>query len=112
MTPVPDPIRIVRRPGGEVDVEGSVDAFAGQILRRAGFLVEPTLRGHWVRLPFDMGSAWENDRSTWAAEMLVAARYTVDLDPGLNTRTTTTSSGVARPPAMTAQAPPPRASRR
>ncbi|MFE6457776.1 hypothetical protein ACFVP0_09985 [Streptomyces cinereoruber] len=111
MTSVPDPIRIVRRPGGEVDVDGVLDAFADQILRRAGFLVEPALRGHWVRLPFDMGSAWENEHATWAAEMLAAARYTVDLDPGLKTLTTT-SSGVARPPAMTAQAPPPRASRR
>lgn len=111
MTPDPDPIRIARRPGGEVDVEGSFDDFAGQILQRAGFFAVPTLRGPWIRLPFDMGSAWENDHSTWAAEMLAAARYTVDLDPGLNTRTTT-SSGVARPPAMTAQAPPHRAPRR
>ncbi|WP_411140976.1 hypothetical protein [Streptomyces sp. x-80] len=101
MSPAPGPILITRGQGGEVDVEGAFDAFAGQILLRAGFLFEPSLRGHWVRLPFDMGRAWENERSTWAAEMLTTARYPVHLDPGLDTRLTppTTSSGPIRPPA-------------
>ncbi|MFI8308756.1 hypothetical protein ACIF80_36200 [Streptomyces sp. NPDC085927] len=106
MSPDSGPIHIARGRGGEVDVEGSLDAFAGQILLRAGFLFEPSLRGHWIRLPFDMGRDWENERSTWAAEMLTAARYAVHLDPGLDTRPTplVTSSGPDRtPPAMPPQ---------
>ncbi|MFG2563589.1 hypothetical protein [Streptomyces sp. NPDC048496] len=55
MSPAPEPIRITRGRGCEVDVEGAFDAFDGQILLRAGFLFEPSLRGHWIRLPFDMG---------------------------------------------------------
>ncbi|MFE0087665.1 hypothetical protein [Streptomyces sp. NPDC058991] len=109
------PIRITRGPGGEVEVDRAFDAFAADVLRRAGFLFEPSLRGHWIRLPFDLGEAWENEHATWAAEMLSAARYRVDLDPSLHTPTTS-----APPPAasrltrtaMTAQAPPPTAPRR
>ena len=83
MTSGTEPIRISRGPGGEVEVTGPCDAFAGEVLRRAGFLVQPVLRGHWIRLPFDMGREWENDHATWAADMLTAARYHVDLDPDL-----------------------------
>ncbi|MFF3372097.1 hypothetical protein ACFYXF_03965 [Streptomyces sp. NPDC002680] len=77
------PIRITRGTGGEVEVEGPYDAFAASILARAGFMTFPTLRGQWVRLPFDLGRAWENEHASWAADMLTAARYHVDLDPGL-----------------------------
>jgi hypothetical protein len=34
-------------------------------------------------LPFDLGRTWENEHASWAAEMLTAARYSVDLDPDL-----------------------------
>jgi hypothetical protein len=109
-----EPIRITRGRGGEVEVDGALDSFAADVLRRAGFLFEPSLRGHWIRLPFDLGEAWENEHATWAAEMLSAARYRVDLDPSLRTPTAN-----AAPPAtsrstrtaMTAQAPPSTAAR-
>ncbi|MEU5898673.1 hypothetical protein [Streptomyces venezuelae] len=77
------PIRITRGQGGEVDVEGPVDHFAASVLKRAGFDTYPQLRGVWIRLPFDLGRTWENEHATWAAEMLTAARYSVDLDPDL-----------------------------
>ena len=83
MTTHSEPIRIMRGQGGEVEVTGSLDAFAAEVLRRAGFLFDPSLGGHWIRLPFDLGRGWENDHASWAAEMLTAARYPVDLDPDL-----------------------------
>lgn len=76
-------IRITRGMGGEVEVDGPVDAFAASVLARAGFDTYPMLRGVWIRLPFDLGRRWENEHATWAAEMLTAARYHVDLDPDL-----------------------------
>lgn len=114
MSPDREPIRIIRGPGGEVEVHGPLDAFAGDILRRAGFLFEPSLRGHWIRLMFDMGRDWENEHATWAAEMLTAARYPVHLGPDLRADVPERSApaGPARPPAMTAQARPCRQGRR
>ncbi|MFF4867247.1 hypothetical protein ACFY3J_37435 [Streptomyces sp. NPDC001231] len=114
MTPGAEPIRIIRGQDDEVEVTGAVDAFAGDVLRRAGFLFEPSLPGHWIRLPFDMGRDWENERATWAADMLTAARYPVHLDPGLrhDTPGPTAPAGPARRPAMAAQAPPGRRPRR
>lgn len=78
-----EPIRIIRGRGGQVEVEGAVDAFAASVLARAGFDTYPTLRGVWIRLPFDLGRTWENEHASWAAEMLTAARYHVDLDQDL-----------------------------
>ncbi|MGW0711704.1 hypothetical protein ACWD4G_38100 [Streptomyces sp. NPDC002643] len=76
-------IRITRGPGGEVEVDGPVDTFAASVLARAGFDTYPMLRGVWIRMPFDRGHRWENEHATWAAEMLTAARYRVDLAPDL-----------------------------
>ncbi|MFE5934221.1 hypothetical protein ACFQ69_02485 [Streptomyces sp. NPDC056470] len=85
MTPSSEPIGITRGRGGEVEVDsGPIDSFAAAVLRRAGFLFEPSLREPWIRLPFDMGKAWENAHATWAADMLTAARYRVELDPSLH----------------------------
>ncbi|MEU3299728.1 hypothetical protein ABZ729_07885 [Streptomyces sp. NPDC006678] len=83
MKPGTEPISITRGRGGQVEVEGVLDSLSADVLRRAGFLFEPTLRGHWIRFPFDMGRDWENEHATWAAEMLTAARYPVHLDPDL-----------------------------
>ncbi|MBT2409357.1 hypothetical protein J7I94_02065 [Streptomyces sp. ISL-12] len=105
MTPGSDPIRITRGQGGEVEVTGPYDAFAADLLRRAGFLFQPVLRGYWVRFPFDLGRDWENEHATWAADMLTAARYPVHLDPGLRVEPPRTAPP-AHPVAMTAQAPP------
>ncbi|GGU55220.1 hypothetical protein GCM10010211_19880 [Streptomyces albospinus] len=78
-----EPIRIARKRGGEVEVDGPVDEFAAQILDRAGFIFRPTLRGVWIRLHFDTGQENENRQATYAAQMLSAAGYQVDLDPNL-----------------------------
>lgn len=78
-----EPIRIARKRGGEVDVEGPVDEFAAQILDRAGFIFRPILGGVWIRLHFDTGQQHENRQATYAAQMLHAAGYQVDLDPSL-----------------------------
>jgi hypothetical protein len=91
-----EPIRITRGQGGEVEVEGPIDGFAASVLKRAGFDTYPQLRGVWIRLPFDLGRTWENKHATWGAEMLTAARYSVDLDPDL----------CATPPAASAPAAP------
>jgi hypothetical protein len=114
MTPGTELISITRGQGGEVEVESAIDSLARDVLSRAGFLFQPSLRGHWIRLPFDMGRDWENEHATWAAEMLSAARYPVSLDPDLhaNAPAPPASSGPARPPSMTAQAPPGRGPRR
>ncbi|MFE7116143.1 hypothetical protein ACFU99_12060 [Streptomyces sp. NPDC057654] len=77
------PIRITRGPGGEVEAEGPIDAFAASILERAGFLALPALYGTWFRLPFDRGRQWENEHAAFAARMLAAARYPIALDAGL-----------------------------
>ncbi|MFC9485976.1 hypothetical protein ACFTZM_07840 [Streptomyces hydrogenans] len=79
-----DPIMIVRGRGGEVETEGLIDSLASELLVRAGFVTEPTLRGPWHHLPFDMGREWENEHASHAAEMLRAARYPVRLDPTLS----------------------------
>ncbi|PKT72318.1 hypothetical protein CW362_14600 [Streptomyces populi] len=76
-------IRITRGQGGEVEVHGPIDTFAASVLARAGFDTCPTLRGRWIRLPFGLGPTWENEHATWAAEMLTAARYDVELGPDL-----------------------------
>ncbi|MFF1420056.1 hypothetical protein [Streptomyces sp. NPDC058280] len=109
MTPGAEPISITRGRGGQVEVEGVViERLARDVLRRAGFLFEPSLHGHWIRLPFGMGRDWENEHATWAAEMLTAARYPVRLAPDLrhDAPAPAAPSGPARPAAMTAQAPP------
>ena len=108
-------IRITRGLGGEVEVDGPVDAFAASVLARAGFDTYPTLRGVWIRLPFDLGRTWENEHATWAAEMLTAARYNVDLDPDLRPTPPVVSAPAAlrrTKTAMTAQPSPTGSTRR
>jgi hypothetical protein len=78
-------IRIRRGAGGEVEADGEIDKLASDVLRHAGFLSEPTLRGVWIRLPFDMGRAWENAHAARASQMLTAVGYAVDLNAGLVT---------------------------
>ncbi|MET9294369.1 hypothetical protein [Streptomyces sp. NPDC003077] len=92
-----DPIRITRDALGAVEVGGPVDAFAAGLLARAGFETHPMLGGVWIRLPFDMGEAWENEHAGWAATMLTAARYPVDLDPDLRGGPATTSPPASAP---------------
>ncbi|MET7795310.1 hypothetical protein OG528_29690 [Streptomyces platensis] len=67
---------------GIVDAEGG-DDLAVQLLARAGFL-----RSMWndrtvYHLPLDLGEQRENEMASEAAQLLTAARYTVELDPAL-----------------------------
>ncbi|MEV3950082.1 hypothetical protein AB0K57_20860 [Streptomyces halstedii] len=108
-------IQITRGRGGQVEVEGGVDAFAASVLARAGFDTYPTLGGVWIRLPFDLGHTWENEHASWAAEMLTAARYNVDLDQDLRVAPPpagTPSAQRRTKAAMTVQSAPPGTSRR
>ncbi|WP_282697778.1 hypothetical protein [Streptomyces sp. CC208A] len=82
-----NPISIVRGRGGEVEAVGPIDSLASELLARAAFIRQDTLRGTWHRLPFDLGEEWENDHASHAAEMLRAARYPVRLDPSLSPAT-------------------------
>ncbi|MFD8114386.1 hypothetical protein [Streptomyces microflavus] len=108
MNTTPDPIRITRGRGGQVEAEGSVDSLAGQLLARAGFLSEPALDGRRIRLPFDMGKDWENARATWAAHMLSAARFPVELGPDLSPH----PFGTTQPAALSTHPLPPRTPKR
>ncbi|MFD8645157.1 MULTISPECIES: hypothetical protein [Streptomyces] len=116
MTPSSEPIGITRGRGGEVEVNGGpTDSFATAVLQRAGFLFEPSLRGPWIHLPFDMGEAWENEHATWAANMLTAAKYYVELDRALyapRIGATPPSTGSRSTLTMTSQPSPPVAAHR
>ncbi|MEV5468015.1 hypothetical protein AB0N37_20625 [Streptomyces griseoincarnatus] len=82
---MPEPIpaiRITRRPTSGVTAEGG-DAFAATLLERAGFIPQSSIRQSWYRLHYDMGEDYENEKATYAYEMLTAARYPVVIDPSL-----------------------------
>ncbi|QFQ99345.1 hypothetical protein F9278_27935 [Streptomyces phaeolivaceus] len=92
--PEPTPtIHIARHPTSGVTAEGS-DAFAATLLERAGFIPQSSIRQSWYRLPYDMGEDYENEKATFAYEMLTAARYPVVIDPSLRLR----NPGTATPP--------------
>ncbi|MEI5525258.1 hypothetical protein WB388_32095 [Streptomyces brasiliscabiei] len=78
-------IRIARRPTSGVTAEGG-DAFAATLLERAGFIPQSSIRQSWYRLHYDMGEDYENEKATYAYEMLTAARYPVVIDPSLHLR--------------------------
>ncbi|TQE15534.1 hypothetical protein Sipo8835_45300 [Streptomyces ipomoeae] len=82
---MPEPIpaiRIARHPTSGVTAEGG-DAFAATLLERAGFIPQSSIRQSWYRLHYDMGDDYENEKATYAYEMLTAARYPVVIDPSL-----------------------------
>ncbi|WP_326813323.1 hypothetical protein OIE62_05005 [Streptomyces scopuliridis] len=107
MTPGAERIRIIRGRGGQVEILGPLDPLAAELLRRAGFLTFPALSGQWVRLPFDMGGASENEHASWAADMLTVAHYPVTLDTTLRAEhlpDTPSRTRPAAPPSSTAPA--------
>ncbi|WP_329309203.1 hypothetical protein [Streptomyces microflavus] len=81
-----------------------MDTLASELLARAGFIRQYTLRGTWHRLPFDMGKEWENEHASHAAEMLRAARYPVHLDPTLSPAPAPEDDGADIPPSVAAAA--------
>ncbi|MFJ2783875.1 hypothetical protein ACIQCR_31280 [Streptomyces sp. NPDC093249] len=87
-----------------MEAEGPIDALASELLTRAGFIRQYTLRGTWHRLPFDLGTEWENEHACHAAEMLRAARYPVRLDPDLAPATAQAAGLGDVPPSVAAAA--------
>lgn len=93
---MPEPnlvIRIDRRPTSGVTAEGG-DALAATLLKRAGFVPQSSIHQSWYRLHYDMGADYENEKATYAYEMLTAARCLVVINPSLllrpdSTRATT-----------------------
>ena len=63
------------------------DAFAVQVLHRAGFVDTGVFADRWQRLPFDLGHARENTMACHAATVLSANGYRVELDPDLRNGT-------------------------
>ncbi|MFF7393199.1 hypothetical protein ACFZAE_32760 [Streptomyces scabiei] len=81
LEPTPS-IRIARHPTSGVTAEGG-DAFAATLLERAGFIPQSSIRQSWYRLHYDMGEDYENEKATYAYEMLSAVGYPVVIDPSL-----------------------------
>lgn len=93
MSTTPDVV-ITREPDGNVVAEGG-DELAITLLKRAGFVIETTPRSFWYRLPWDLGEERENRLASYAARMLTAVGYQIDLDPGLDITQVTTPTDPA-----------------
>ncbi|WP_406220696.1 hypothetical protein [Streptomyces decoyicus] len=81
--PLPDVISIYRQETGEVIAEGPIDDLAAMLLQRASFLPVTSGRISRYRLPANMGKAWEDLNAEYAARMLDAARYVLEVDADL-----------------------------
>lgn len=80
---MPEPlISIAIEPSGRVSAKGA-DALAATLLRRAGFTEVNDWHGLRHRLPLSTPAEEQADVALYAAAMLHAARYRVDLDPAL-----------------------------
>lgn len=81
---MPEPlITIAIEPSGRVSAKGA-DALAATLLRRAGFTEVNDWHGLRHRLPLSTPTDEQADVAIYAAQMLRAARYRVDLDPDIN----------------------------
>ena len=81
---MPEPlISIAIEPSGRVSAKGA-DALAATLLRRAGFTEVNDWHGLRHRLPLSTPAEEQADVALYAAAMLHAARYRVDLDPALD----------------------------
>ncbi len=86
---MPITVTITSEPSGSVVVRGG-DSLAASLLTHAGFAFVNDWHGARHRLPTTMPFGEQAAIATHAAEMLRAARYTVDLAPGLDTNRLTT----------------------
>ncbi|MGW6207467.1 hypothetical protein ACWF9B_28005 [Streptomyces sp. NPDC055089] len=85
-THVPAPsITITTEPSGSVSAKGATDGLAATLLKHAGFQQIEDWYGRRHRLPTTTPPPIRAATATYAAEMLRAARYGVDLDPSLDT---------------------------
>ncbi|MGQ4330692.1 hypothetical protein [Streptomyces hayashii] len=90
-THVPAPyITINTEPSGSVSAKGASDDLSATLLKHAGFQQIEDWYGRRHRLPTTTPTADRAAIATHAAEMLRAARYSVDLDPDLDTSRLTT----------------------
>lgn len=90
-THVPAPyITINTEPSGSVSAKGASDDLSATLLKHAGFQQIEDWYGRRHRLPTTTPQADRASIATHAAEMLRAARYSVDLDPDLETSRLTT----------------------
>ncbi|MEV7121217.1 hypothetical protein [Kitasatospora griseola] len=72
-------------PSGAVVAQGSSDDLSATLLKHAGFAEKRDWYGRRHRLPTATAAADRAAIATHATEMLRAARYSVDLDPRLDT---------------------------
>ncbi|MFI0942773.1 hypothetical protein [Streptomyces sp. NPDC021020] len=84
-TPAPAvTVAITGKPTGSVMAEGARDDLSAALLKHAGFQQIEDWYGRRHRLPSGTSAGDRIAFATHAAEMLRAARYTVDLDPALD----------------------------
>jgi hypothetical protein len=83
-SPVPLTVTIAPEPSGAVVARGG-DTLAQSLLAHAGFPFTSDWYGPRHRLPTSMSRQEQTAISTQAAQMLRAARYTVELHPDLDT---------------------------
>jgi hypothetical protein len=90
-THVPAPyITINAEPSGSISAKGASDALSATLLKHAGFQQIEDWYGRRHRLATTTPQAERVAIASHAAEMLRAARYSVDLDPDLDTSRLTT----------------------
>ncbi|WP_416484238.1 hypothetical protein [Streptomyces sp. CL12] len=77
-------VTITGKPTGSVVAEGARDDLSAALLKHAGFQQIQDWYGRRHRLPSGTPAGDRVAVATHAAEMLRAARYTVDLDPALD----------------------------
>jgi len=90
-------ISITAEPSGSVLAKGARDELSALLLKHAGFQQIDDWYGRRHRLPTTTPAADRTAIATSAAEMLRAARYSVDLDPALNTTLPSTQPVQANP---------------
>ncbi|WP_198358185.1 hypothetical protein [Streptomyces fildesensis] len=83
-------ITIAIEPSGSVSAKGATDDLSATLLKHAGFQQIKDWHGRRHRLPTTTPQADRSAIASHAAEMLQAARYSVDLDPDLDTSRLTT----------------------
>lgn len=97
-THVPAPsITITTEPSGSVSAKGATDDLAATLLKHAGFQQIEDWYGRRHRLPTTTPPPIRAATATYAAKMLRAARYGVDLDPSLDTTRMTTPANPLGP---------------
>ncbi|MEU9200392.1 hypothetical protein ACLQ2N_02300 [Streptomyces sp. DT224] len=84
-THVPAPSIITAEPSGSVSAKGDTNDHAATLLKHAGFQQIEDWYGRRHRLPTAVPRALRPATATYAAQLLRAAGFGVDLDPSLDT---------------------------